>query len=42
VDDMPLVMKYLRGACGRYRELSPMIVLLDALEGRQPTVGYTF
>jgi len=42
VDDMPLVMKYLRDACGRYRELSPMIVLLDALEGRQPAVGYTF
>jgi aminoglycoside/choline kinase family phosphotransferase len=42
VDDMPLVMKYLRGACGRYRELSPMIVLLDALEGRAPQVGYTF
>jgi aminoglycoside/choline kinase family phosphotransferase len=42
VNDMPLVMKYLRGACGRYRELSPMIVLLDALEGRAPQVGYTF
>jgi aminoglycoside/choline kinase family phosphotransferase len=42
VNDMPLVMKYLRGACGRYRELAPMIVLLDALEGRAPQVGYTF
>jgi len=42
VDDMPLVMKYLRGACGRYRELSPMIVLLDALEGREHKIGYTF
>jgi aminoglycoside/choline kinase family phosphotransferase len=42
VNDMPLVMKYLRGACARYRELAPMIVLLDALEGRQPQVGYTF
>jgi aminoglycoside/choline kinase family phosphotransferase len=42
VNDMPLVMKYLRGACGRYRELAPMIVLLDALEGRPPQVGYTF
>ena len=42
VNDMPLVMKYLRGACGRYRELAPMIVLLDALEGRQPQVGFTF
>ena len=42
IDDMPLVMKYLRGACGRYRELAPMIVLLDGFEGRAPTVGYTF
>jgi aminoglycoside/choline kinase family phosphotransferase len=42
VNDMPLVMKYLRGACARYRELAPMIVLLDALEDRQPQVGYTF
>jgi len=42
IDDMPLVMKYLRGACGRYRDLSPMIVLLDAFEGHAPAVGYTF
>jgi aminoglycoside/choline kinase family phosphotransferase len=42
VNDMPLVMRYLRAACGRYRELAPMIVLLDALEGRAPVVGYTF
>jgi len=40
--DMPLVMKYLRGACGRYSELAPLLVLLDALEGRAPQVGYTF
>lgn len=42
VADMPLVMKYLRGACGRYRELAPLLVLLDALQGREPAVGYTF
>jgi N-acetylmuramate 1-kinase len=42
VDDMPLVMQYLRAACGRYGELAPMIVLLDALEGLEPKVGYTF
>lgn len=40
--DMPLVMAYLRAACGRYRELSPLLVLLDAFEGREPQVGYTF
>jgi len=42
VNDMPRVMRYLRGACGRYRELAPMLVLLDALEDRAPVVGYTF
>jgi len=42
VDDMPLVMAYLRAACGRYRELAPMLVLLDALEGRESGIGYTF
>jgi aminoglycoside/choline kinase family phosphotransferase len=40
--DMPLVMRYLRGACARYRDLEPLLVLLDALEDRTPAVGYTF
>ena len=42
VKDMPLVMRYLRAACGRYRDLAPMLVLLDALEDRAPAVGCTF
>ncbi|MEO8506421.1 MAG: phosphotransferase [Betaproteobacteria bacterium] len=42
LQDMPLVMRYLRGACARYRELSPLLVLLDALEDRAPRFGYTF
>ncbi len=42
IKDMPLVMGYLRGACARYRELEPLLVLLDALDGRPPMVGYTF
>ncbi len=42
LDDLPRVLGYLRAACGRYRELVPLLVLLDALEGRTPTVGYTF
>ena len=41
LQDMPLVMRYLRGACGRYRELSPLLALLDALEDRAPAVGFT-
>lgn len=40
--DMPLVAKYLRHACGRYRELTPLLRLLDQLENRQVQVGYTF
>jgi len=40
--DMPRVMAYLRGACARYRELTPLARLLDQLEARAPVVGYTF
>jgi aminoglycoside/choline kinase family phosphotransferase len=42
LQDMPLVMRYLRSACARYRELSPLLVLLDALEDRAPAVGVTY
>jgi aminoglycoside/choline kinase family phosphotransferase len=40
--DLPLVMRYLRRACDRYRALGPLLQLLDELEARQPVVGYTF
>ncbi|NWG86176.1 MAG: phosphotransferase [Hydrogenophilaceae bacterium] len=40
--DMPLVMHYLRQACGRYNALAPFLRFLDELEGRQAAVGYTF
>ncbi len=40
--DMPLVMRYLRRACERYRELQPLLGLLDALDNRAADVGYTF
>jgi hypothetical protein len=39
---MPRVMGYLRGACARYRELGPLLRLLDELEAREPVTGYTF
>jgi N-acetylmuramate 1-kinase len=42
LNDMPLVMRYLRQACERYRELNPVLRLLDAVERQQPAVGYTF
>ncbi|MBV2234125.1 MAG: phosphotransferase [Sterolibacterium sp.] len=40
--DMPLVMKHLRTACDRYRELGPFLKLLDEVEARPLEVGYTF
>lgn len=40
--DMPLVMHYLRRACERYRDLQPLLRLLDTLAGHTPEVGYTF
>ncbi len=40
--DMPLVANYLRAACERYRELTPLLRLLDQVENRQAQVGYTF
>lgn len=42
LNDLPLVMEYTRKAAGRYRELAPLIRLLDAFEARGPQVGYTF
>ncbi len=40
--DMPLVFKYLRAACERYRELGPLLRLLDQIETRDVRIGYTF
>jgi N-acetylmuramate 1-kinase len=40
--EMPRVMRYLRDACSRYDELSPLMRLLDELEAKQPAIGYSF
>lgn len=40
--NMPLVAQYLRAACARYGELTPLLRLLDKIENRQIQVGYTF
>lgn len=40
--DLPLVMTYVRNTAGRYKQLKPLLVLLDQLEGAGPKVGYTF
>lgn len=44
LNDMPLVMEYLRKACERYRELGPLLNLLDELHPVKSgqKVGYTF
>jgi N-acetylmuramate 1-kinase len=42
LNNMPLVMDYLRRVCGRYIELRPMLKLLNTLEGYQEKAGYTF
>ena len=36
LDDMPRVMRYLHGACGRYDELLPLRALLDELPAAMP------
>ena len=40
--DTPRFMKYARATCARYRQLGPLMVLLDAIEGVDTRVGYTF
>jgi len=42
LNDMPLVMRYVRKAAGRYKALQPLVRLLDVLEDNAPQVGYTF
>jgi aminoglycoside/choline kinase family phosphotransferase len=39
--DQPLVMRYLRRTCGRYRELAPLAHLLDELDAKEKRFGYT-
>jgi len=42
--DMPRVMTYLRKACERYRELQPLLQVLDEINPNAcgPEIGYTF
>ena len=40
--DMPRFVKYVRATAARYRQLGPFMVLLDAIEGNETRVGYTF
>jgi aminoglycoside/choline kinase family phosphotransferase len=40
--DTPRFVKYARATCARYRQLGPLMVLLDEIEGNETRVGYTF
>lgn len=40
--DIPTVMEYIRKTAHRYKELVPLLRLLDELENTAPQVGYTF
>jgi len=40
--DTPRFMKYARNTAARYRQLGPLMVLLDQIEGVDTRVGYTF
>lgn len=42
LDDMPTVMEYVRKTSHRYKELIPLLRLLDVLEETAPQFGYTF
>ena len=40
--DTPRFISYVRATAARYRPLGPFMVLLDAIEGYETRVGYTF
>ena len=40
--DTPRFIHYLRSTCSRYRELKPLLHLIDQIENIQPQVGYAY
>src|SRR5512133_3223552 len=40
--DAPRFIAYIRATAGRYRELAPLLRLVDEVEGMQPATGYAF
>jgi len=42
LEDTPRFIGYVRATANRYRELRPLLALLDEFEQRPPQVGYTF
>ncbi|MCW5623620.1 MAG: phosphotransferase [Burkholderiales bacterium] len=42
LEDTPRFLAYVRATATRYRQLGPFGVILDSLDARAPTAGYTF
>ena len=40
--DTPRFIAYIRATAARYRELAPLLRLLDEVEGTAPATGYAF
>jgi hypothetical protein len=40
--DAPRFIAYIRATASRYRELAPLLRLLDQVEGTTPATGYAF
>ncbi|WP_416547168.1 aminoglycoside phosphotransferase family protein [Limnohabitans sp. DCL3] len=40
--DAPRFLDYIRKACDRYRELGPLLKLIDEIEGTTPEVGFAY
>jgi N-acetylmuramate 1-kinase len=40
--DAPRFMHYIRKACDRYRELGPLLKVIDEIEGTTPEVGFAY
>ena len=40
--DTPRFIYYIRSTCSRYRELAPLLRLIDQIENIQPQVGYAY
>jgi len=40
--DTPRFIHYIRNTCGRYRELGPLLRLIDKIEGLEAASGYAF
>ena len=40
--DAPRFIAYIRQTASRYRELTPLLRLVDEIEGTQPTVGFAY